>query len=183
MGIAFVVECIVIKMVFIIALTLQTGGGNCLQIIVSVCINIIQSRRFGAELRSAEWHLENKQKYTTRAHHLSLSLTVMAETATVGLNQRDETTLRRHTLECRINGTYIEPLMTGPWKSMTEFEFEGNTCLLPEARVSAETLNFWRRFQSSLSITPTYLLPVLRNQVYILELVVYIILGALLYLR
>ena len=84
--------------------------------------------------------LENKQKYTTRAHHLSLSLTVMAETATVGLNQRDETTLRRHTLECRINGTYIEPLMTGPWKSMTEFEFEGNTCLLPEARVSAETL-------------------------------------------
>ena len=30
--------------------------------------------------------------------------------------------------------------MPGPWKAMTEFEFEGNTCLLADARVSAETL-------------------------------------------
>ena len=63
----------------------------------------------------------------------------MAETATVGLNGCDETTLRRHTMGCRIIGTYIEPLMTGPWKSMTEYEFEGNTCLLP-ALATEETL-------------------------------------------
>ena len=96
----------------------------------------------------------------------------MAETATVGLNQRDETNLCRHALGCRINGTYIEPLMTGPWKSMTEFEFEGNTCLLP-ARVSAETLQ--KISELPVDKTDTFVTGFAKSGRPILELVVYFV--------
>ena len=65
---------------------------------------------------------------------------VLAGTAIVGLGYYAKTTLDRRASECRIICEFTDPLMKGHWRSMTEFEFEDNTCTLPDALMPVNTL-------------------------------------------